>query len=86
MGALVNPNAVAIMKGAKNLAQARRFVDFILSREAQELLVHRAFEIPLVSRTDPGQVRPLSEFKVLKIGQERLADLEDRTIRLFPGF
>ncbi len=86
MGALVNPNAVAIMKGAKNLAQARRFVDFILSREAQELLVHRAFEIPLVPGTAPGQVQPLSEFKVLTIGQERLADLEDRTISLFPGF
>jgi hypothetical protein len=35
---------------------------------------------------DAGEVRPLSSFKPLKISQERLADLEERTIRLFPGF
>jgi iron(III) transport system substrate-binding protein len=86
MGSLVNPNAVAIVKGATHLVLARRFVDFILSQEAQAILVRHAFEIPLVSRTDAGEVRPLSSFKSLKISQERLADLEERTIRLFPGF
>ncbi|MBI2903140.1 MAG: extracellular solute-binding protein [Candidatus Methylomirabilis oxyfera] len=86
MGSLVNPNAVAILKGAKNLPEARRFVDFILSREAQAILVGHAFEIPLVRGMDAGQVRPLSSFKALTISQERLADLEERTIKLFPGF
>jgi iron(III) transport system substrate-binding protein len=85
MGVLVNPNTVAIVKGAKNLDRARRFVDFLLSKPSQELLVHHAFEIPLLSGIDPGQVRPLSGFKALQIGQERLADLEDKTITLFPG-
>ena len=86
MGVLVNPNVVAIVKGAKNLPQAKRFVDFVLSPQAQQTLVHQAFENPLVPGTDPGQVRPLAGFKVLKISQERLADLEERTIRLFPDF
>ena len=86
MGSLVNPNAVAILKGAKNLPEARRFVDFILSQEAQAILVLHAFEIPLVPGIDAGEVRPLSSFKALKISQERLADLEERTSRLFPGF
>ena len=86
MGSLVNANAVAIVKGARNLTLARRFVDFILSREAQAILVGHAFEIPLVPGMDAGEVRPLSSFKALKISQERLADLEERTIRLFPGF
>jgi ABC-type Fe3+ transport system substrate-binding protein len=86
MGSLVNPIAVAIVKGARHLVLARRFVDFILSQEAQAILVRHAFEIPLVSGMDAGEVRPLSSFKSLKIGQERLADLEERTIRLFPGF
>ncbi len=85
MGALVNPNAVAIVKGSKNLDQAKRFVDFLLSKAAQELLVKHAFEIPLLPGIDPGSVRPLSGFKTLQIKQERLADLEDRTITLFPG-
>lgn len=85
MGVLVNPNAVAIVKGTKNLDQARRFVDFLLSKPSQELLVHHAFEIPLLSGIDPGPVRPLAGFKALQISQERLADLEDKTIALFPG-
>lgn len=85
MGVLVNPNAVAIVKGSKNLNQAKRFVDFLLSKPAQELLVKHAFEIPLLPGIDPGPVRPLSGFKTLQIKQERLADLEDRTITLFPG-
>lgn len=85
MGILVNPNAVAIVKGSKNLNQAKRFVDFLLSKPAQALLVKHAFEIPLLPGIDPGQVRPLSGFKVLQLKQERLADLEDRTITLFPG-
>lgn len=85
MGVLVNPNAVAIVKGSNNLNQARRFVDFLLSKPAQELLVKQAFEIPLLPGIDPGAVRPLSGFKVLQIPQERLADLEERTLTLFPG-
>jgi len=86
MGALVNPNVVAIVKGAKNSAEARRFVDFILSREAQEILVRHAFEIPLVPGADVRKVRPLGSFRVLKVTQEHLGDLEDTTIKLFPGF
>ncbi len=85
IGVLVNPNAVAIVKGAQNLDQARRFVDFLFSKSSQELLVHHAFEIPLLPGIDPGQVRPLSGFKILQISQERLADLEDKTTALFPG-
>ncbi len=85
MGALVNPNAVAIVKGTKNLDQARQFVDFLLSKPAQELLVHHAFEIPLLPGIDPGQVRPLAGFKALQISQERLAGLEEKTITIFPG-
>jgi len=85
MGVLINPNAVAIVKGAKNLDQAKRFADFLLSKPAQELLVKHAFEIPLLPGIDPGPVKPLSGFKALQINQERLADLEERTLSLFPG-
>lgn len=85
MGILVNPNVAAIVKGARNLLQAKRFVDFVLSPEAQAILVREAYEIPLVRGGDPGKVRPLAAFKTLKISQELLADLEDRTINLFPG-
>lgn len=84
MGVLVNPNTVAIVKGAKNPEQAKRFVDFLFSKPAQELLVRHAFEIPLLPGVDSGQVRPLSGFKTLQVSQERLADLEEKTVTLFP--
>jgi iron(III) transport system substrate-binding protein len=86
MGVLVNPNVVAIVRGARHLDLAKRFVDFVLSAEAQGVLVHRAFEIPLIPGTDPGAVRPMGSFTALKISQARLADLADRAITLFPGF
>jgi iron(III) transport system substrate-binding protein len=35
---LVIPSPVAIMKGAKNLETARKFVDFLLSKEGQEMI------------------------------------------------
>ncbi len=35
---LVIPSSVAIMKGTKNLAAARKFVDFLLSKEGQEII------------------------------------------------
>src|SRR3970282_608015 len=59
MGSLVNPNAVAIVKGARHLVLAKRFVDFILSQEEQAILVAHAFVFPLVLGMVSGWSRPL---------------------------
>ncbi|MCB9833132.1 MAG: extracellular solute-binding protein [Planctomycetes bacterium] len=48
LGTLVIPNSVMIVKGAKNLDNARKLVDFILSREVEEKLAQgRSAQIPL---------------------------------------
>ncbi|MBI4344517.1 MAG: extracellular solute-binding protein [Euryarchaeota archaeon] len=82
VGALVNPNTVAIIKGARNAEAARKFVDFILGPEAQALLNKGAYEIPLVPGADPGEVRPLKDFRQSKVSQQRLAELADPTLAL----
>jgi ABC-type Fe3+ transport system substrate-binding protein len=57
---LVNPDAAAILRGAPNLAAARRFVDFLLSEEAGRLWMLHAGE-PGGPRDQPlsrASVRP----------------------------
>ncbi len=82
VGVLVNPNTVAIIKGARNKEAAKRFVDFILGPEAQALLNKEAYEIPLVPGADPGEVRPLKDFQQSRVSQQRLAELADPTLAL----
>jgi len=47
-GELVNVSGVAIVKGAQNLDEARRFVDFLVSSHAQKLFAEVNFEYPLL--------------------------------------
>ena len=82
VGVLVNPNTVAIIKGARNKEAAKRFVDFVLGPEAQALLNKEAYEIPLVPGADPGEVRPLKDFQQSRVSQQRLAELADPTLAL----
>jgi iron(III) transport system substrate-binding protein len=47
-GEIVNVSGVAIVKGAKNLSEAKQFVDFLASQEAQKLFAEVNFEYPLL--------------------------------------
>ena len=40
-GAVVNPDSIAILKGAPNMAVAQKFLEFVLSEEAQKLWMLR---------------------------------------------
>ncbi len=82
IGTLVNPNVVAIVKGGKNFEAAKRFVDFILSRKAQRLLVEQAYEMPLLPGAASGQVRALGDLRQTKVAQERLAQLAEVSLAL----
>lgn len=68
---LVVPSPVAIFKGSKNLPAARKFVDYLLSKEAQELI---AAEGTLPARADV-QVPD-------KFGMPRAADALKRAIAI----
>ncbi len=71
-GTLVIPNSVMIIKGAKNLENAKKLVDFILSTEVEEKLAFgRSAQIPL----HPGVKVPegglsLDSIKAMKVDWE----------------
>ena len=46
-GELVNVSGAAIIKGAKNLINAQKFIDFLVSPEAQKIFADVNFEYPL---------------------------------------
>ena len=65
-GTLVNADGVALVKGAPHPDEARRFIDYLMSKPAQEILVQTVGRRSI--RTDvpagPG-TKPLSEIKAI---------------------
>ena len=86
-GTLVNADGVALVKGAPHPAEARRFIDYLMSKPAQEILVNTVGRRSI--RTDvaplPG-AKPLAEIKAVAydtddVGKRRAALLAQwRTI------
>jgi iron(III) transport system substrate-binding protein len=81
-GTPVNPNSVAVIKGAANPEAARKFIDFVLSPAGQRILVTQDYEIPLVDNVDTGEVSSLEAIKRTAVTAQRLADLEEATLKL----
>jgi len=75
-------DAVSIMKGAKNLECAKKFVDFILSAQAQELMSSLDFTIPVnphakaVEGAIPIADIDLIDYDTKKASSERKAVVE----------
>ncbi|MBP1964928.1 ABC transporter substrate-binding protein [Paenibacillus aceris] len=65
-GAIVSPGTVQIIKGAKNMENAKKFVDFLTSKELQSLT---AAKLNMrASRTDvpaPAGLKQVTEFKIV---------------------
>jgi len=82
IGTLVNLNAIAVIQGAPHPELAKRFVDFVLSHDGQQLLVENAYEIPLLPSVDSGLVKPLSAIRVPSVTVRGLAAAADSTMDL----
>lgn len=79
---LVNVSGVAILDTCRNLAGAERFVEFLLSTEAQEYFAAETSEYPL--RADVSLhplLKPLDEIDAPELDLSELEDLEG-TLRL----
>lgn len=86
MGAPVYSITVAIIKGAKNIQAAKKFVDFLLQPKGNRLLVEGEFEIPLIPQSelvgaDKG-IKGLGQFKKTPLTQIQIADFEPRVEKL----
>jgi len=76
-GSLVNVAGVAVLQGAENRAAADRFVDYLLSQDAQTFFATQTFEYPLISGVSADErLVPLAEIDAPAIDLSALADLE----------
>ena len=57
-GGLINVAGIGILEGTGNRQQADRFIDFMLSQEAQEYFANETFEYPLVDGVAPPEGAP----------------------------
>ena len=82
LGTPINPNAAGVIKGAAHPDAARKFIDFLLSPEGQRILVVQDYEIPLIPEADAGEVLPARSIKRPAVSAQRLAELEEPTLKL----
>ncbi|MDA1127313.1 MAG: iron ABC transporter substrate-binding protein [Chloroflexi bacterium] len=76
-GAIVMVSGVGILSESDNTENAKRFVDFLLSEEAQQYFVDETFEYPLAAGIPVAAgVTPLSDLNNPDLSSADLADLE----------
>ncbi|PZC48045.1 MAG: iron(III) transport system substrate-binding protein [Chloroflexi bacterium] len=76
-GALVMVAGAGMLSTADNPSNAERFIEFLLSSEAQQYFANETFEYPLVENiTVHHLLKPLSEINAPTVSMKDLADLE----------
>ncbi|MEO7742113.1 MAG: ABC transporter substrate-binding protein [Usitatibacter sp.] len=68
-GAFIAPEGMALVKGSPNPAEARKFYDFLASKDAQAMLVKKFYRRPMRDDVDTTAVglKRLSDFKAAPI-------------------
>lgn len=76
MGTLVIPNTVALVKNCPHPEAGRKFIDFLLSREAEQMLAFSGSgQMPVREGIPvPPGVKTLAEIKAMPVDWERVAD------------
>jgi len=88
-GTLVFPSSVALIKGARHPAEAKRLIDCLLSRDTERRLAFSpSRNMPVRDGLEhPPDVKPMSEIKRMPCDFERMArDLESSTKTLKETF
>lgn len=81
-GSLVNVSGVSQLKTAPNAESAQKFVEYLLSEEAQKYFASETYEYPVLSAVAPhGNLPPLADIKAPKVDFAKLANLE-ATVKL----
>jgi len=70
-GVTVNISGAAVVKGAKNMANAKAFMDFLLTPEIQKLFAEVNYEMPVLPGVATKDSKALGDFKrnPVKLGQ-----------------
>ena len=84
-GTFIAPEGMALVKGSPNPAEARKFYDFLASRQAQEMLFRRFFRRPIRDDIDTTKVGlPLTtQFKVKPIDDARATAAQPEFLKMW---
>ncbi len=88
IGTLVMPNVVALVKGAPHPEQARRLIDFLLSRQVEErLAAGSAAQLPLHPGVPvPPHVKPVSAIRDMAVTFPELGKTTDAILPYLNGW
>jgi ABC-type Fe3+ transport system substrate-binding protein len=78
-GTYIGAHTIAVLKGAKRPDVARQFVDFVLSKEIQEIFARLYGEVPVNPKAETGWVRPLAKIKRIEASQRQVGAIFDDT-------
>ncbi len=85
IGTLLVPNCAVLIKNAPHAKEAKKFIDFLLSPETEEILAQSmAAQIPL--RADikgPKRFPPLKDIKTMHVDYSKLAETLERIMNGF---
>ena len=77
-GVVYLPAGSAIVKGAKNLVNAQRFIDFIISPEIQDAYGTTVTNRPVMAGVaTPGYMTPIAEINVIEENMKYVSDNKD---------
>ncbi len=83
VGTLVMPAGAGILDGSDKLDEARQFVEFLLSDQAQTYFANETFEFPLTPGVNPAVGLPsIEDINIPDIDLSELADVLDDATRL----
>jgi iron(III) transport system substrate-binding protein len=82
LGSLINVSGVAILSSSEKAAEARKFIDYLLSKPGQEYFAGVTKEYPLASGVQPDPaLEPFDKIQAPEIDLADLAGLQD-TVKL----
>ncbi|HMA97926.1 MAG TPA: Fe(3+) ABC transporter substrate-binding protein [Wenzhouxiangella sp.] len=83
-GVHVNVNGVGMVEGAPNPENAKRFLEFLVSDQAQELFANETFEFPVVDGVAKHPtLDALGEMKFDEVGMDVLGRNNPEAVRVF---
>ena len=83
-GIHVNVSGIAVTRYAKNKENAEKFIEFLLSDEAQQIYANRSFEYPTNSRVSPHEsIADWGEFKSDGLGFATDLKFTEQAVKIF---
>jgi iron(III) transport system substrate-binding protein len=82
-GTFIAPEGMALVKGGPNPVEAKKFYDFLASRQAQEMLVKKFFRRPIREDVDLSSIGlpKAGSFKAMAVDDQKLAADQPAFIR-----